>query len=384
MTDDSQRNFRSVYYEKVGFRGVEEKKSLEILLKDDRLDIEKLCTFSQRFPLPSMYRALVWKVLLGILPPHHESHAKVMMYRKDQYSDVLHALKVIRFVSDATPQVEVYLRMYQLESGKLPRSPSFPLVLEAEKSKVKGAASGNCLLAGGDSVQLCSPIPGPRTSTSLWPIRNQAAQQEVSSRRASQASSVLKAAPHCSHRCLSSASCRLSGSVRFCIMEPEDEVFLAIAKAMEEMVEDCVDCYWIIRCFVNQLNTKYRDFLPQLPKAFEQYLNLEDSRLLSHLKTCSAVSKLPYNLWFKRCFAGCLPESSLQRVWDKVVSGSCKILVFVAVEILLTFKIKVMALNSAEKITKFLENIPQDSSDAIVSKAIDLWHKHCGTPVHSA
>uniref|UniRef100_A0A1Y7VJF2 TBC1 domain family, member 7 n=1 Tax=Mus musculus TaxID=10090 RepID=A0A1Y7VJF2_MOUSE len=65
MTDDSQRNFRSVYYEKVGFRGVEEKKSLEILLKDDRLDIEKLCTFSQRFPLPSMYRALVWKALLG-------------------------------------------------------------------------------------------------------------------------------------------------------------------------------------------------------------------------------------------------------------------------------------------------------------------------------
>ncbi|XP_037699203.1 TBC1 domain family member 7 isoform X2 [Choloepus didactylus] len=264
MTEDSQRNFRSVYYEKVGFRGVEEKKSLEILLKDDRL---------------------------GILPPHHESHTLVMMYRKDQYADILHALKVIRFVSDTTPQAEIYLRMYQLESGKLPRSPSFPL-------------------------------------------------------------------------------------------EPEDEVFLAIAKAMEEMVEDNVDCYWIIRSFVNQLKNKYRDSLPQLPKAFEHYLNLEDSRLLNHLKTCSVVSRLPYDLWFKMCFAGCLPESSLQRVWDKVVSGSCKILVFVAVEILLTFKMKVMALNSAEKITKFLENIPQDSSDAIVSKAIDLWHKHCGTPVH--
>ncbi|XP_063132646.1 TBC1 domain family member 7 isoform X7 [Rattus norvegicus] len=195
MTDDSQRNFRSVYYEKVGFRGVEEKKSLEILLKDDRL---------------------------GILPPHHDSHAQVMAYRKDQYSDVLHALTVVRFISDATPQGEVYLRMYQLESGKLPRSPSFPLELE-------------------------------------------------------------------------------------------DEVFLAIAKAMEEMVEDSVDCYWITRCFVKQFNNKYRDALPQLPRAFEQYLNLEDSRLLSHLKTCSAVSKLPYDLWFKRCFAGCLPESSLQR-----------------------------------------------------------------------
>ncbi|XP_009999240.1 PREDICTED: TBC1 domain family member 7 isoform X4 [Chaetura pelagica] len=246
MADDSQRNFRSVYYEKVGFRGVEEKKSLEILLKDDRLDIEKLCTFSQRFPLPSMYRILVWKVLLGIIPPHHESHALVMKYRQEQYWDIHHALCVIRFINDSTPQVDVFLRIHQLESGKLPRNSAFPL-----------------------------------------------------------------------------------------------------------------------------------------PKFLEQYLNIEDNRLLVHLKACAAMSKLPYDLWFKKCFAGCLPESSLQRVWDKVISGSCKILVFVALEILLTFKMKIIALNTAEKITQFLENIPQDNTDAIVSKAVDLWRTHCGTPAHS-
>ncbi|XP_025920048.1 TBC1 domain family member 7 isoform X2 [Apteryx mantelli] len=265
MADDSQRNFRSVYYEKVGFRGVEEKKSLEILLKDDRLDIEKLCTFSQRFPLPSVYRILVWKVLLGIIPPHHESHTLVMNYRREQYWDIHHALRIIRFINDSTPQVDVFLRIHQLESGKLPRNLAFPL-------------------------------------------------------------------------------------------EPEDEVFLAIAKAMEEMVEDPIECYWLVSCFVNQLNSKHKDSLQQLPKILEQYLNVEDNRLLMHLKACSAMSKLPYNLWFKKCFAGCLPESSLQRVWDKVISGSCKILVFVAVEILLTFKMKIIALNTAEKITQFLEN----------------------------
>ncbi|NXT22276.1 TBCD7 protein, partial [Syrrhaptes paradoxus] len=298
MADDSQRNFRSVYYEKVGFRGVEEKKSLEILLKDDRL-IEKLCTFSQRFPLPSMYRILVWKVLLGILPPHHESHALVMKYRREQYWDVHHALHVIRFIDESTPQVDVFLRIHQLESGKLPRNLTFPL-------------------------------------------------------------------------------------------EPEDEVFLAIAKAMEEMVEDRIECYWLVSCFVNQLNSKHKDSLQQLPKILEQYLNIEDNRLLMHLKACAAMSKLPYDLWFKKCFAGCLPESSLQRqvllfafFWDKVISGSCKILVFVAVEILLTFKMKIIALNTAEKITQFLENIPQDNTDAIVSKAVDLWRTHCGTPAHS-
>ncbi|XP_075777356.1 TBC1 domain family member 7 isoform X2 [Pelodiscus sinensis] len=227
----------------------------------------------------------------GIIPPHHESHALVMKYRKEQYWDVYHALQVIRFIKDSTPQVEVFLRMHQLESGRLPRNLAFPL-------------------------------------------------------------------------------------------EPEDEVFLAIAKAMEEVVEDSIDCYWLVSSFVNQLNNKYKDFLPQLPKVLEQYLNMEDNRLLMHLKACSAMSKLPYDLWFKKCFAGCLPESSLQRVWDKVISGSCKILVFVALEILLTFKMKIMALNNTEKITQFLENIPQDNTDAIVSKAIDLWHKHCGTPVH--
>lgn len=290
--DDPQRNFRSAYYEKVGFRGVEEKKSLEILLKDDPLDVEKLGTFSQRFPLPSVHRILVWKVLFGILPPHHSSHAFVIGYRKDQYQDLLHAVRLIQFVQDTTPRTLVCLRMYQLESGRLPRKTTHPL-------------------------------------------------------------------------------------------EHEDEVFLAIAKSMEEMVDCDVDCYWMVKCFVNQFSNKYGDSVPHLPKSLEHYLNVEDSTLLAHLKACAALDKLPYDLWFQKCFAGCLPDSSLQRVWDKIVSGSCKILVFVAMEVLLTFKMKLMAMSKSEDITQFLENIPKDNTDAIVSKAIDLWHKHCGTPMPS-
>lgn len=292
MSEDTQRNFRSVYYEKVGFRGVEEKKSLEILLKDDRWDIEKLCTFCQRFPLPSMYRILVWKVLLGILPLHQETHPVVMVYRREQYDDVHHALEVIRFINESTPKTEVFLYMYQLETGKLSRSQRYT-------------------------------------------------------------------------------------------MEPQDEVFLAIAGEVEEMVDNEVDCYWLIKNFVHHLDTKFRDSHQPLQKGFEHYLNIEDSRLVTHLKACGALDKLPYNLWFRKCFAGCLPPSSLQRVWDKLVSGSCKILVFVAVEILLTFKMKVMALNNAESINEFLQKIPEDNTDPIVNKAIDLWHKHCGIPAHS-
>ncbi|XP_029285760.1 TBC1 domain family member 7 [Cottoperca gobio] len=293
MADDPQRNFRSSYYEKVGFRGVEEKKSLEILLKDNPLDLEKLSTFSQRFPLPLMYRTHVWKVLLGILPPHSDSHALVGGYRKEQYQDILEALEVMRYINPSTPSTHVYLRMFQLEIQVLPR---------------------------------CSETSAP---------------------------------------------------------DEENEDFLSIGRAMEEIVDDPIDCYWLIKFFINQFNTKFGDSLPHLPKSLEHYLSQEEPRLLNHLKNSGALAQLPYSLWFRRCFAGCLPESSLQRVWDKVISGSCKILVFVALEILLSYKIMLMGIARAEGVVKFLCNIPQENTDAIVTKAIDLWHKYCGTPMHA-
>ncbi|XP_028300284.1 TBC1 domain family member 7 isoform X1 [Gouania willdenowi] len=293
MADDPQRNFRSAYYEKVGFRGVEEKKSLEILLKDNPLDLEKISTFSQRFPLPSMYRIHVWKVLLGVLPPHSDSHTVVGGYRKQQYQDVLEALEVMRYIDSSTPSTHVYLRMDQLESQVLPR---------------------------------CSDTSPP---------------------------------------------------------DEENEAFLCISRSMEEIVDDPVDCYWLIKCFINQFHSKFGDSLPHLPKSLEHYLSQEEPRLLHHLRTSGALKQLPYSLWFSCCFAGCLPESSLQRVWDKVISGSCKILVFVALEILLSFKIILLGFSRPEGVVNFLRNIPQENTDAIVTKAIDLWHKYCGTLVHA-
>ncbi|TRY88994.1 hypothetical protein DNTS_032293 [Danionella cerebrum] len=266
MADDPQRNFRSAYYEKMGFRGVEEKKSLEILLKDNPL---------------------------GVVPPHSDSQALVSQYRLQQFEDVSGALRAMRFTHPSTPSTELYLRMHQLESNRLPRR-----------------------------AQLSAP-------------------------------------------------------------DTEDENFLAVAMAMEEIIDDPVDCYWLIRGFVNQFRIKFGDSIPHLPKSLEHFLSLEDAALLSYLRTIGALPGLPFDLWFRRCFAGGLPESSLQRVWDKVISGSCKILVFVAVEILLSYKIVIMGFNHPEAVHNFLSNLPQENTEAIVTKAIELWHKHCGTPTHA-
>ncbi|XP_077979192.1 TBC1 domain family member 7-like [Glandiceps talaboti] len=120
MTHTDERNFRSHYYEKVGFKGVEEKKSLEILLKEDPLDVDKLTTFCQRFPVPAIHRPFVWKVVLGVLPVHQTIHKFVMKQRCEQYEDLSHALGVMRQTNNATELPETHRLMFQLEEGKLP------------------------------------------------------------------------------------------------------------------------------------------------------------------------------------------------------------------------------------------------------------------------
>ena len=63
MAED--RNFRSNYYKKFGFRNIEEKKSIELLLKEHPLDVEKLRLFCLRFPVSAKYRLYLWKIVLG-------------------------------------------------------------------------------------------------------------------------------------------------------------------------------------------------------------------------------------------------------------------------------------------------------------------------------
>ncbi|XP_023011491.2 TBC1 domain family member 7 [Leptinotarsa decemlineata] len=112
-----ERNFRSAYYEKVGFRSVEEKKSLEILLKEKPLDRGKLKQFCLRFSLPATYRSLVWKLLLGVVPVHIDCHTFIMDQRKQEYQDLYRALNVMRIIDANTPKPQIFFAMWMLQAG---------------------------------------------------------------------------------------------------------------------------------------------------------------------------------------------------------------------------------------------------------------------------
>lgn len=113
-----ERNFRSSYYEKVGFRSVEEKRSLEILLKEHPFDKAKLKQFCLRFTVPTIYRNFLWKILLDVIPVYVESHEFIMNQRKAEFQDLQKALKVTKILDDYTKPHLMFLTMWLLRNRR--------------------------------------------------------------------------------------------------------------------------------------------------------------------------------------------------------------------------------------------------------------------------
>ncbi|XP_048730342.1 TBC1 domain family member 7-like isoform X2 [Ostrea edulis] len=283
MSDE--RNFRTYYYDKFGISGVEERKSLEILLKEKPISVEKLKQFCLRFAMPVLYRNYVWKLILDILCANPDGHKFLMQQRSQKYNDLHHAVKLLRYVHEDTPIGKVFLKMYLVESGQI----------KFEQYK----------------------------------------------------------------------------------FDSEFEDFVSIASTMADICDDMTDAYLFSVEFYKMF-IKSRDSTSNLVQKTIHCLKSEDGdgKLFDHFKNHDLWSSLPLPLWFNSCFARVLPETSIERIWDKVVGGAHGIVVYVAVAIFLTFKRPLLSMKSREDMLHYLMELPEDCGDIIVTKAIDLWSKH--------
>lgn len=102
----------------MGFRSVEEKKSLEILLKDQPFDKAKLKQFCLRFTVPTMYRNYLWKILLGITPVHTSSENFIATQRKAEFEDLKRALKIAKVMDENTKPHQMFLTMWLLRTRR--------------------------------------------------------------------------------------------------------------------------------------------------------------------------------------------------------------------------------------------------------------------------
>ncbi|GFY46651.1 TBC1 domain family member 7 [Trichonephila inaurata madagascariensis] len=277
-----KRNFRSSYYDKVGFRGVEEKRSLEILINEKPIDKEKLSKFCLRFTLPAIYREYVWKVLLGVLPVNLENHGSVLDHWSNYYIELEDTLKMMRKIRKEASRPVIHTLMFLMVEDLL----EFDTEKQLESSKAQSIT--------------------------------------------------------------------------------------ALATFFLELCSTEVVAFWMLRNFILHqrkfsLHSKY------LKENLEIILKQEDDTLYEHIKVLKAVAALPLDTWFERYFAEVLHESSLARILDKVIGGSCKILACVAAALLIVRRHLLLPLNDSTKIVEILCKNPEDISDVVVNKALDLY-----------
>ncbi|XP_066253163.1 TBC1 domain family member 7 isoform X1 [Euwallacea similis] len=283
-----ERNFRSIYYEKVGFKNVEEKKSLEILLKEKHLDLGKLKQFCLRFTVPHVYRSFLYKLLLGVIPAQVELHTFVMNQRQQEFNDLHHTLQVMRLIDEKTAKSQVFLLMWLIQTNNL----IFDLSLLYEKDE--GVIS-----------------------------------------------------------------------------------FSAIVKCLIHFFDDDVDIYWIAKKFYENI-AKIKSEVPKFVEITYAILEKEDPELYRALQSASVLDNLPLLQWFDCCFAGIIHDNCLIKIWDKVCRGSYKILAYLVAATLMTLKHRKVKINDPVAITLAIKKLPEETSDVIVNKTVDMWLHHCG------
>lgn len=275
-----ERNFRSIYYEKVGCKSVEERKSLETLLKEDPINLIKLKNFCLRFTTPASHRQILWNLLLGTAPLHQQAHQFVMEQRVIVYQDLHRALVVMRMINETMPKAKIFYSMWLLENRKL---------------------------------YLGCNINSPST-------------------------------------------------------------FTTIATCLLEVFDNDVETYWICKGF-HELTVKIETELPMLISLTQVILEQEDHETHSHLIKIGALNRLPYDTWYPSSFAGILYTQALIRIWDKICGGSIKIVSFVLIVMLITYKRNILRMTDSGAVIKQIENIrdEHEAADLIVNKAIELW-----------
>ncbi|XP_066919765.1 TBC1 domain family member 7-like [Clytia hemisphaerica] len=288
-------NFRMLYYDTLGLKNVDQKKTLELLLSENPLSTDKLKHFSHKFTLPAIYRSLVWKVQLGISPTCKESSEFVNTQRQGHYEDLKQALITMQMLNDhgETNRSNLNPRdivlMYLLDFGQL------------------SVLHGNILKRDGHKVF----------------------------------------------------------------------VLESISQAVCGVVSDECDCFWITKHLYNRQEQLYESF-SKLPQYVKYYSQLEDQRLFEHLCEIQLFKVLPYDRWFQTyfssVFADCLEY--LERILDKIVAGSCNILLFVCVALLLTFSLKLKQVRSSEEALKMISHLQEEAGLAVVDKTMELWEQH--------
>ncbi|TPX33508.1 hypothetical protein SmJEL517_g03661 [Synchytrium microbalum] len=306
------RNFRKNYYRLVGVQTVEVKVSLESAFAGDVLDLERLTKLCLWVRIPHLYRPLVWKVLLGVLPTSKDVWSYVEDQRSQQFQDLKRAAqfiyppthrnkKSLKDYDNVDLTADLMVRMLLIQLNRL--TPH--RVVQYPSPKFQNlTAIASCFLDICDSVT---------EADAFWLFK----------------------------------------------------FFVRRELSMVEFLDGSEE---------NAMHQKTRitDSVTHLWKLLQE----QDADLVERLEDLDVDLEVCCERWFANYFAEILPPESLERIWDILFGGRPAILNYVALCLILAVQRQIQAARGPRDVQTLFGNIgSQVNHNAVVSSAIDLWEK---------
>ncbi|KAI7695217.1 hypothetical protein SSS_05851 [Sarcoptes scabiei] len=107
MTSNEDRNFRYGYYGKVGCGGIEEKKSIEILLREKPPDLlARLAQLSSRYSLSAQQRKQIWQLLLDVVKIDARISEVRVEIQRQIVNDIIDGLRLMGLIEENLPDLD--------------------------------------------------------------------------------------------------------------------------------------------------------------------------------------------------------------------------------------------------------------------------------------
>ena len=138
-----------------------------------------------------------------------------------------------------------------------------------------------------------------------------------------------------------------------------------------QLVSTPEEVYWIASGLYSCIDSCLSD-----PRALSECLTKllgEEPVLLSHLETSGVLRSLQYTQLWARGFAGVFQPCMLARLWDKLIGGSSKVLVYVLASAIFRCRVEVMGAETPEEVLSIIANMKEDRQEVVLTQALDSW-----------
>nr|CAD7587536.1 unnamed protein product [Timema genevievae] len=299
--------------------------------------------------LPAGYD-LACMINIRIVPIHVTSHTFVMQQREHEYKDLHRALQFIGLINDDTPKPQMYLLMWLLETGKL----RFDW-----HAQIESDVYHNFLCIANTVLEMLD-----NDVETYW---------------------LSKGFIHCVSKFEADVP-RLTESI-LSLLEKEDNELFRTQWGYHSTKQSLQPPQTISSPVSLVMVGFYSTALKKGGFLRDDYAELQHSGLEDHALTAQAASTTfcpepsPIPLYTQILeISGHIVtpfcSGSPQRIWDKLASGSCKILVFVALVLLITLRRVLLKCTTAEKIIECLNNVSEEASEVTANKAIEMWQQY--------